>query len=102
MIVYIAGPMTGLPDCNYPAFHEAAAALRALGYTVINPAESFDGRTDLPRITYLRRAVTDVARADALAILPGWETSNGARLEVEIARQIGLPTKPVIRFLHDE
>ena len=38
--IYIAGPMTGLPECNYPAFHEAARRLRLLGYEVLNPAEN--------------------------------------------------------------
>ena len=38
--VYIAGPMTGLPDFNYPAFNAAAAKLRALGLEVLNPAEN--------------------------------------------------------------
>lgn len=39
MKLYIAGPMTGLPDLNFPAFHAEAARLRALGYEVSNPAE---------------------------------------------------------------
>lgn len=39
MKLYIAGPMTGLPDLDFPAFHEAAAKLRAQGHEVINPAE---------------------------------------------------------------
>lgn len=41
--LYLAGPMTGLPDFNYPAFHAAAAAWRAAGWTVANPAENFNG-----------------------------------------------------------
>ncbi|WP_259331943.1 DUF4406 domain-containing protein [Pseudomonas sp. GW101-3H06] len=37
--VYVAGPMTGLMDFNYPAFNAAADQLRALGYEVENPAD---------------------------------------------------------------
>lgn len=37
--IYLAGPMTGLPEHNFPAFHAEAARLRGLGYQVENPAE---------------------------------------------------------------
>ena len=37
--IYIAGPCTGYPDLNFPAFHAAAARLRAAGHHVENPAE---------------------------------------------------------------
>ena len=37
--IYIAGPMTGIVDYNFQAFHAAAKDLRAKGYTVFNPAE---------------------------------------------------------------
>ena len=43
--LYVAGPMTGLPDHNYPAFAEAAARLRAVGYEVESPANSSDQET---------------------------------------------------------
>ena len=46
--VYIAGPMTGLPAFNYPAFHAAAATLRQAGYVVENPAEN----EPPPRVTW--------------------------------------------------
>jgi hypothetical protein len=86
MKVYIAGPMSGMgPDYNYPAFHAAAATLRAEGYHVVNPAEQFGGNQSLPWRTYLRHAVRQVAKCDAIAVLPGWETSNGARLEAAVA-----------------
>lgn len=38
--IYISGPMTGLSEYNYPAFHAAAQALREAGYHVTNPAEN--------------------------------------------------------------
>jgi hypothetical protein len=30
--VYVSGPMSGLPEFNFPAFHAVAAALRAKGF----------------------------------------------------------------------
>jgi hypothetical protein len=88
--VYIAGPMTGQPNLNFPAFHAAAAQLREAGFEVINPAENFGGRTDLPRSTYIRADVVLVAHCDAVAMLPGWENSRGAKLEYLLAYEIGM------------
>ena len=39
MKIYIAGPMSGLPNNGYDAFHRKAAHLRAAGWEVVNPAE---------------------------------------------------------------
>lgn len=88
--VYIAGPMTGRPDLNFPAFHAVAARLRQAGAEAINPAESFGGRTDLPRATYIRADMILLAQCDAVAMLPGWEQSRGAKLEYLMAREIGM------------
>lgn len=38
-LLFVSGPMTGIPDHNRPAFHAAAKQLRDHGYHVINPAE---------------------------------------------------------------
>jgi hypothetical protein len=90
MKVYIAGPMTGLPDFNYPAFHALAADLRSAGYVVVNPAENFAGDQTLPYRTYLREAVRSLVDCDAVALLPGWENSRGAMLERSIAETLGM------------
>lgn len=44
--IYLCGPMTGLPEYNYPAFHAAAAELRAQGWRVVNPAENAEPTAD--------------------------------------------------------
>lgn len=88
--IYISGPMTGMPSHNFFAFHAAAERLRKAGWDVVNPAENFQGRTDLPREMYLRQDVALLAGCDAIAMLPGWRESRGARMEYFIAREIGL------------
>lgn len=89
--IYIAGPMTGLPGHNFLAFHVAAKRLRQIGWDVVNPAENFGGRTDLPRQTYLRADVALLVQCDAIAMLPGWQDSLGAALEYLLACEFGMP-----------
>jgi Domain of unknown function (DUF4406) len=82
--IYLCGPMTGLPDYNYPAFNAEAARLRGLGYTVENPAENEhpEGQ-DWPG--YMRVALTQMLTCQAVAILPSWQKSKGAKLELNLA-----------------
>lgn len=83
--------MTGRPEFNFPAFHEAARLARSLGWEAANPAENFGGLTDLPRSTYLRVDVAMLAGCDAIAMLAGWEESRGSRLEYLLAREMEMP-----------
>ena len=89
--IYIAGPMTGVAMHNFPAFFEAARILKEAGWEVVNPAENFGGRTDLPRTAYLRADVALLVHCDAMAMLPGWEDSEGAKLEYLLAHMMGMP-----------
>lgn len=93
-IIYLAGPMTGYPDYNYPAFAEAGEQLLRLGATVINPADNFGGNQSLPWHVYIGRAISQVLTADQVRFLPNWETSTGAQIEhlVASAMQIELLT----------
>ena len=79
--VYISGPISGLPDFNYGAFHKAAALIREQGMEAINPAELHGGDTSLPREAYLREDIPSVVAADRLLLLKGWEKSIGATTE---------------------
>lgn len=98
MILYLAGPMTGHDDWNYPKFHDAAAALRELGYVVLNPAET-EGDPAKPWAWWLRRALRQVTEADGLALLAGWGASRGALLEVQVAGALGMEIAPVHEWL---
>ena len=88
MRVYIAGPMTGLPEFNFPAFNAMAEVLRADGWHVENPAEH--GHVDGAEwADYLRYDISRLSTCSAMMLLPGWSSSRGARLEVSIAKELG-------------
>lgn len=87
--VYVSGPMTGLPDMNFPAFHAAADTLRRAGHEVVNPADAGSGG-DWSYEDYLRRDLQDLLGCTAICMLPGWEASKGARVEEHMARALGL------------
>ena len=98
--LYIAGPMSGLPDYNYPAFHAAESELRAAGYETLNPAtnakpepETWEG--------YMRAAIAQVVQADGIAFLPGSNGSRGARVELNLGGVLGMDVKPLSEWLGD-
>jgi hypothetical protein len=83
---YIAGPMTGLPDYNFPAFFEAEKFLSRFGKIPLNPARNPKG---LEYADYMDISMSMVRAADELYVLKGWEDSNGACAEVAYAKSIG-------------
>lgn len=95
--VYIAGPMRGKPEYNFPAFDAAAARLRAQGYEVVNPAEmsreaGVDNVESDPAAfnRLIAEELREVRACDAIYLLQGWETSQGTRDELEVALSHGL------------
>lgn len=89
MKIYLSGPMTGLPEYNYPAFHDAAKRLREQGHDVVSPAE-LHGDDILTWEQYMRADIKALCDCDTLALLPGWESSRGAHLELHIAHRLGI------------
>jgi len=86
---YIAGPMTGYPELNYPKFAEVAVRLRAMGFEVVSPAE-LNPLTE----TYanaMKKDIVALVDCDHIYLLDGWEKSKGATLEHHIASVLGIP-----------
>jgi hypothetical protein len=99
MKVYLAGPMSGLPDFNFPAFHAAARALRNAGHEVFSPAEKDlevwgNMETIRAKANYRECLRWDLNwildHAEAIALLPGWEKSKGVAIELALAEVLGL------------
>lgn len=91
--IYVAGPMSGLPQQNYAAFHGAAQVLRAQGWLVENPADIAAPLDEMDEDEtwryYMRLAIPMLLRCDAIAFLPGWRRSRGACLEARVAHDLG-------------
>lgn len=89
-VVYVAGPMTGVPDHNVPAFNEMAKYLRAKGLTVRNPPEiNPDPTADYALM--MARCLDAVLVCNAAVFLDGWESSRGALIEFAVLTTIGTP-----------
>lgn len=106
---YLAGPMTGRRNFNFPAFDAAAADLRAQGLHIVSPAEldrvfGFDPRNmegtsaeldalDWDRATAIRRDLDAILHPECRGVylLPGWLNSRGSLVELALAK-----------FLHKE
>lgn len=98
MKLYLAGPMTGLPDLNFPAFHAEAARLRALGHVVINPAE-INSDPNAKWLDCMRADIAQLVTCDSIAMLDGWTASRGARLEHHIGLELGLQPRLAAFFI---
>jgi len=105
--VYCAGPMSSYPkDYNFPAFYSAAESLEKQGYEPVNPAQlDIEAGFTLERIKALapaefqeflkgaaKRDLDALQQCDAIALLPGWESSKGAKAEKAVAEWLGLET----------
>lgn len=101
--IYVAGPMSGIPEFNFPAFYEAQRTLEEQGWKVYNPAakdeeieldkeavKTGDDKLAMSKGFDFRAAYTwDVLRiieGHGIYMLKGWEKSPGAFGEWAVAR----------------
>ena len=104
--IYIAGPMSGYPEFNFPAFFTAQYTLEKQGWKVWNPAEKEsegDVEKDVSFSTGDAKVLVSngwdykvaiawdldkVINSDGIYMLQGWEFSPGASAEHAVAKFI--------------
>jgi hypothetical protein len=87
---YIAGKVTGLPEAEYRAkFRKAEIAVSILGFEPLNPI-TLPHEHDKSWESYMRDAIREMLDCEALYALADWKDSRGARIEVQLAQDLGM------------
>lgn len=87
MKVYISGKITGNPFYK-DEFALAERVIEASGCEVVNPtAEEIEGGSWLD---YMRRDIKLLVDCDGVYMLHNWQESAGAKIEHQLARDLGL------------
>lgn len=95
---YIAGPMRGYPENNFPAFYACEDVLVKAGFTCVNPAKLDDevnpnarygSYTKADLAGFMARDIPYVMQCDAVMLLPGWHNSTGACCEAFMSWMTG-------------
>ena len=112
MKIYIAGKMRGLANFGFDKFDMAKARAEALGHEAVSPADldramGFEGMgksgSDVEwdagaKQEIIKRDIEALLNCDAIALLPGWETSSGSQVELALALFLELPILDAVKF----
>lgn len=93
VLTYLAGPMSGYPEHNFPAFQRYAAMLRAQGINIVSPAEvnpAPEVARGMPWSYYMRRDICAMMECGEIILMPRWKHSKGARLEFQLAESLNM------------
>lgn len=97
MRLYVAGPVTGLTDGNYPAFEYAAKRLFNAGHIPVLPPELRTALQPSAELTLgqcyrkvIPNDIVELATCEGMIVLPGFEKSSGTAFELHGAELFGM------------
>jgi len=85
--IYICGKVTGDPN-YYKKFLEEEDRLYSLGYYPVNPAAFISANEEWAKA--MRTAIREMLLCDGVSLLPDWKKSKGAKIEVQLAKKLGM------------
>jgi hypothetical protein len=88
--VYISGPISGRKDFNRPAFEAAEKLLLSWGHDPVSPLKTSPYHPLKAWLDYMLDDIPAMLKCEALAVLPGWIWSKGARIEIALALALGI------------
>lgn len=91
--VYISGPITNMPNGNKFEFEKYENKFRVLGLEPINPHKlhTEEEEKTFKWSDFMKADIKALIDCDLIAIMPGWEKSKGANIEVYVARNLEIP-----------
>lgn len=104
--VYISGPISGITNGNREQFAQYTEKFKNLNFEPVNPhtihSDEFvnDLNTKLENkeiteleywVAFMKPDIAKMMDCDIIAVLPKWETSKGANIEVYIAKSLFMP-----------
>lgn len=91
MKTYISGKISGLPEHEARAkFDNTAILLKAKGYTPVNPFDVQPAHPNPVWEDYMAADIHALMHCQAIYMQRDWGQSKGARIEYQIALELGL------------
>lgn len=88
--IYISGKIIGLENNEaFKRFDEAEKELKAKGFEVVNPM-TIEHNHDKSWINYMKTDIKALMDCDAIYMLSNWVKSRGAKIERQLAIDLGM------------
>jgi len=93
--IYICGKVSGDPDYD-KKFLKEENRLFSLGYEPVNPAAFISRKEEWSKA--MRTAIRAMLLCDGVTLLPDWKKSKGSKIEVRLARELGMDVRDNVKW----